>query len=301
MDLAARHLLNPSEVHAITLGEPQSACSKNGFAMAAPTCSVSLDFTTLSLEAPVVRIEGVPINETAQTMVHAVASMMGVSPSEVGLLRADNDSVVNPMTPLSSLLTGSCAELNVIPRDRVGGNGIADNPEGDLDDAADKPHPGRRRASVQPEPTEYQSQHPSKRWTCTAMGEQQGNGKNKAWRTVKSGLMTGPTRDDVIQRRERWLHEFTHPKHKAPPSGKRFAPTEQRGPREKRQVAPSNMVEPQSYAGGPSSGQARAGPGRGHTMEVAGPSKLEEPIRIEQLKANANWFEQAAARKVSEL
>jgi len=49
---------------------------------------------------------------------------------------------------------------------------------------------------------------------------------------------------------------------------------------------------------GPTTEQARAGPGRGHGSEPSAPSRLEEPVLIDQMKSQANWLDQAAARQV---
>eukprot|EP00966_Prymnesium_polylepis_P193880 4493991-Prymnesium_polylepis.1 len=163
---------------------------------------------------------------------------------------------VNPRTALSQLATDGGVQLRVIPRDRVGGDSM------DIDDSSSAipPHPGRRRVDPQPAASHHPNQHPSSSWWCKAIGEQEGTGKAIG----------------------KWMTEEA----RAKPTGKRFAPTLEREPRSKRAAAPSNLQLECSGAG-PSSDQARAGPGRGRTFEPAAASKsstieaiLEEPIEI---------------------
>jgi hypothetical protein len=176
------------------------------------------------------------------------------------------------------------------------------------------PDPGRRRAEEQPAPKEYPKRHVNHRWYCKALVEKEGTGKAKASGKAKVGTVgtfwkletkefTGPTRESVIEQREEWITSYLHPIRRGAKAGKRFAPTTERDDGHvKRAATPTSMAEVCGHVGagksGPSSEQARPGPGRGHADEPGGFTRLEEPVRFENLKANANWLEQAAARQV---
>eukprot|EP00966_Prymnesium_polylepis_P193879 4493990-Prymnesium_polylepis.1 len=98
---------------------------------------------------------------------------------------------VNPRTALSQLGTDGGVQLRVIPRDRVGGDSM------DVGDSSSAipPHPGRRRVDPQPACATFErpNEHPSRRWWCKAMGEQEGTGKAIGKWTQKYQEFRGPT------------------------------------------------------------------------------------------------------------
>lgn len=158
-------------------------------------------------------------------------------------------------------------------------------------------HSGRRSIDPQPDAREYSSRNPSQRWECSAIVEQERSGKAAGtWVAKTLGPFSAATREEMEKRREDILDAWLHPKRRAAATGARFTPSE--ATREKRQrSAALQQLLPERRAG-PSHEQARPGPGRGHRAEAAGSTALETPVMIEQLKANANWFAQAAARQV---
>ena len=265
-------------------------------------CNVTLDFSLLDVDAPQITLDFVPSNETVQSMMIATAAVMGMSEADVGLLHSEFTSP-NPLTPLSALSVYGCVELLVIPRNRVGGDGAETS--GDGADTSDTPsyprHPGRRRRDEQPVPVEYPSQQASAKWYCKAEAEQERTGNARGKWDPKFQEFVGPTEEDVLRQRETWLHNFEHPKPRAAPTGKRFAPdTQEREPRAKRGAAPDSLTEPRQPVGASSSG-ARAGPGRGRTFEPAAEkgscsTLLEEPTAILAAKSS-NWLAQASQRK----
>ena len=274
----------------------ESAPSKSLLGSAVGTmlfCAVTLNFSVLSPEAALMQFDEVPFDTPVQSLVEASAALLGVAESDIGFLRDDN-ATINPLSVLSSLQVDGRIELRVVARDRVGGDAQFN---ADTAAASHPRHLGRRAAETQPDPVERPSRKPIQRWYCKASVEQEGTGKASGRWSAKYQDFTGPTAANVILQRDEWIHAFLHPKPRGSKTGERFAPSqEQREERPKRQATPGNMGERGST--GPSSEQARAGPGRGYTSEPSAPSALEVPVRIEQKKANANWLEQAAERKV---
>ena len=260
-----------------------------------PLINVTLDFSVLASDTPAMVLEGVPANETIQSLATAIAQMVGIPEWEVGLMSMENVTV-NPRRALSHFATDSRVELRIIPRNRVGGDSMDVG-----DSSAIPPHPGRRRIHPQPATVKRPNRHHGTQWWCKAIVEQEGTGKAIGTWTKKYQEFQGPTEEDVLRQREEWLHSFIHVKQRAAPTGKRFAPTLEREPRSKRAAAPSNLQL--ERRDGPSSDQARAGPGRGRTFEAAAASKssiteaiLEEPIEILAAKSS-NWLAQASQRK----
>jgi hypothetical protein len=258
-----------------------------------PQCNVTLDFSLLDAHAPQIVLDSVPASETVQSIMSVAAAVMGVPVTDVGMLY-DEFSSPNPLTPLAALsrLDG-CVELQVIPRNRVGGD-CADTPG----TSSNPHHPGRQRADEQPPPVFYPNRHEKTKWYCKAKAykERTGNAKGK-W-DLQWAEWYGPSEEDVLRHRERWLYEFEHPKQKAAPTGKRFAPNIPKSePRAKRVAAPDCLAEPKLQP----SGGTHAGPGRGRTFEPAAAkgsssSILEEPVQILAAKST-NWLAQASQRK----
>ena len=263
--------------------------------------TVSFNLSVLDPDAALFQVDDVPLNETVKSMQQVGAFMLGVSVDQISLVNT-NSTPINPVQTLASLLVNGTVALHVLPRDRVGSDrgecsGTATADPMDILPAYPR-HPGRRRVEEQPGPKEYPSQHPSQRWKCRAIVEQEGTGKAKAGTWYRKFQdFTGTTCADVVQQREAWISSYLHPKPKGEVTGERFAPTTERAERVKRVATPTSMAEVRG-AQGPSAEQARPGPGRGHTDEPGAWTKLEEPVLIEKLKAGANWFEQAAQRQV---
>ena len=265
-------------------------------------CNVTIDFTLLDPDATELSMDDVPANETVQSVAAAVAAVLGIPCTEVGVVHR-NQQCPNPTTRLSSLAVEGRVELLVFPNELVGGDGG----NGGDDDACSTclepppypPHPGRRIAEEQPDPVERPSRPPHQRWYCKALAEQERSGKATGW-NQKRPEFVGRSREDVLQQREAWLQAFTHPKPKAAPTGKRFAPTiVERERHPKRVATPDKFAEP-GLPCGPTKGKARAGPGRGKTFEPAAEAKgssstLEEPIAILAAKST-NWLAQASQR-----
>lgn len=276
-------------LHAVSLG----ACV-TGLLL---SCAVTLDFSQLSPAAPFVAFDDVPINETVGSVLGASAGLLNVSEGQIAFLRAD-DTSINPRTPLSSLVRYGNVELRVIPRDYVGGD-RAETSAGAS--SSDQPpshprHPGRRCVELL-EPVEQPNRDPNTRWKCMATVEQDRTGKGAGKSDAKTlGPFFGATPEEAVRDREETLREWLHPKPRAAATGKRFAPAVLTRESRPRTASPANLAEPKAPSH-PTSEQARAGPGRGHKLEAASTSALEEPIRIEQMKAEANWFEQHAARQ----
>ena len=276
-----------------------------GFESLAGSSTVSFNLSVLAPEASSFQVHDVPLNETVQTMYSCAAMMLGVTNTQI-CIQSANKTYVNPTTLLSSLLVDGEVQLYVTPRDRVGGNHGegSTEPESATDFAIDPPiyppHAGRRRAEKQPDPTERPASRPKERWYCKGSVEHNGSGKARVgtWHPQFQDF-TGSSPADVLRQREEWIRDFLHPKPRAAKTGARFAPTVHNERRSKRAATPSSMAEVRRS--GPTTEQARAGPGRGHVSEPSAPSRLEEPIRIEQMKANANWLDQATARQVAPL
>ena len=235
----------------------------------------------------IVQFDDVPSNTNVSVLTSVVAALFNKPDAELGLLHP-NDAVANPAVVLSSL--GDCVSFRAVPRDCVGGDCSEERPT----------HPGRRASTEQPAPVDRGgNKNPTQRFMCKAKVEQEGTGKAQGVWQKKYQTFLGRTEADVEQQRADWIDSFLRPKRRAAKTGDRFAPNELSRDRDVKRVAtPACMAEPQGDQG-PSSDQARAGPGRGHRAEAASCSQLEEPVRIEAMKANANWFEQAAARKVT--
>ena len=166
-------------------------------------------------------------------------------------------------------------------------------------EGASQYHSKRQRVDPQADPLERPNARSDVRWSCRASVKQQGTGKNiKSWINFNSPRFTGLTKEAVAEKREEWICSFLNVTPRTNKPG-RFDPDMERScTGGKRAAAPttfSGMAEPRR---GPSRMHARAGPGRGHIAEPAGPSILEEPVRINELKLKANWFEQLTARKV---
>jgi hypothetical protein len=274
------------------------------------TTEVALDFSLVDADSPALSLNGVPTHLSIANVTGAVAGLLGLDQSDVVLLRSTyvnstyvnstyvNSTYVNPTTLLASIAFHGDVTFQIMPNIRVGGDCANAN---DVSPAASHPrHPGRRRAEEQPEPTERPSKPATQRWRCVAMIEQLRTGRAARpdeWCHTPVEIL-GRSRDEVIQKREEYIAEYLHPPPKAKASGKCFAPAQPTRESHKRAATPANLVEPKLQPSGPSSETACAGPGRGHWSEAAGSSSIEEPIRIEQLKAGANWFEQAQQRKV---
>jgi hypothetical protein len=306
-----------------------------GFQSLYSSGTVSFNLSTFNPDAPMVEVHGVPFNETLYTMESLGALLLGVPAVQISLLNS-TASPINPTRTLSSLAINNTVVLHIGPRDRVGGTNVdhgecssaaategSDATEGSAAQPMETepppavsypPDPGRRRAEEQPAPKEYPKRHVNHRWYCKALVEKEGTGKAKASGKAKVGTVgtfwkletkefTGPTRESVIEQREEWITSYLHPIRRGAKAGKRFAPTTERDDGHvKRAATPTSMAEVCGHVGagksGPSSEQARPGPGRGHADEPGGFTRLEEPVRFENLKANANWLEQAAARQV---
>jgi len=268
----------------------------------AGSSTVSFNLSVLAPEASSFQVHDVPLNETVQTMCSCAAMMLGVTNTQICIQNA-NKTYVNPTTLLSSLLIDGEVQLYVAPRDRVGGDRGegSTEPESETDFAIDPPihppHAGRRRVEKQPDPTERLASRPKERWYCKASVEHEGTGKARVgtWHP-KFQDFTGSTPADVLRQREEWIRDFLHPKPRAAKTGARFAPTVDNERRSKRAATPISMAEVRRS--GPTTEQARAGPGRGHGSEPSAPSRLEEPVLIDQMKSQANWLDQAAARQV---
>jgi len=262
-----------------------------GFDNLAGSGTISFDLSVLVPDAALFQVHDVPLNETVQSMQTFAAMMLNVSPAQI-CIQVANQTHINPLMPLSSLLVNGEVELHVTPRDRVGGDsGESSTPLYPRDSS-------RRCVTEQPDPKERPSQHHSRRWVCKALVEHEGTGKAKigTWH-AKFQDFIGPTSDNVVGQREAWIKDYLHPKPRGTKTGAKFAPTVESEGRLKRLATPDSMEEVRRA--GPTSEQARPGPGRGHVFEPSAPSKLEEPVRIEKMKTNANWFEQAAARQVA--
>ena len=317
--LATNPFISP-HTHSAHLAEHQLeqllAFGPQGFdsLLASPLpCNVTLDFSLLDASTPQITFESVPSNETVQSMMVATAALMGQLEAYVGLLHNEFTSP-NPLTPLSALSVYGRVELLVVPRNRVGGDctdtcddctDATDTPSypHDATDTPSYPRDHRyRRCNEQPAPVEHPSRHVTQRWYCKAFAEKERTGKAQGKWDPKYQEFSGPTEEDVLRKRERWLYEFEHPKPRAAPTGKRFAPDiPEREPRAKRGAAPENLAEPKFPAGPSSAGASRAGPGRGRTFEPAaskGSSStlLEEPTAILEAKST-NWLAQASQRK----
>ena len=163
------------------------------------------------------------------------------------------------------------------------------------------PHQGRRRVE-QPEPSHNPNQQrPNRRWSCFARWEQLRTGKAAradVWELKESSKLWASTREEVVQKREAVLLEVLHPKSRAAKTGKRFAPTEERAPREgKRAATPDSLSEPKLMPYGPSHERARAGPGRGHKYEPAHPLREQLTLPSPEALAGASWFEQIRLKK----
>ena len=167
------------------------------------------------------------------------------------------------------------------------------------------PHEGRRRVVQQPPQYYPNIKREGLRWACFAEYEEKRTGnadRPDLWVFTRSNRLQGATEQEVLRKREEYLRDVLHPKPRAAKTGKRFAPTEERAPREgKRRVVPESFGEPKLQSSGPSSEQARAGPGRGRTFEPAADAgssssaPLEEPVEILATKSS-NWLDQASMR-----
>ena len=327
---------------------------------AALVCAVTLDFSRLGAAAPILNWEGVPINETAQGLSLATSSLLSLAPHELGLLR-DDDSVVSPRMPLSSLIVNGTVHLKVVPHIRVGGDSpppisgaAADLPDGPLagfaftsppmaaqvpmevavpavvpapaptitpmhiDTPTPEPdmfvpdvapplhpaHPGRRMLPVQPAPSYYPSQRVDQRWQAYAEWEELRTGKaarKDQWYSRKSrDRIKAATKEELLQRRAEFLRDQLHPEPRGAKTGKRFAPTEERTPGERKRAAtPDSFAEPRHGLQGPSSSEARPGPGRGHRYEPARSlrEQIEETLPPADQLAKANWLQKIALKK----
>jgi len=274
-----------------------------GFESLAGSGTIFLDLSVLNPEAALCQVHDVPLNATVESMQTYAAMMLLVSPDQISIQNA-NHTHINPLMPLSSLLVNGQVELLVIPRDRVGGDCGESSavPIETMDFEMNAPvyprDPNRRRVEEQPDPKDRPSKRLDQRWLCKALVEHLGTGKavTGTWHP-KFQEFTGPTSDDVASQREAWISDYLHPKPRGAKTGAKFAPTVQSEGRTKRLATPNSMEEVRRA--GPTSEQARPGPGRGHVFEPSAPSRLEEPVIIEKMKTNANWFEQAAARQVA--
>jgi len=246
-----------------------------GFESLADSGTVSFNLSALNPDAALLQVHDVPSNETVLSMHVLGALILNISEAQISIQRADQ-TYVNPLTPLSSLLINGEIELHVVARDRVGGDDcdtsstVPQEMEPRPDVFWDAPAPlyprdnSRRAVGEQPNPTERPSKRPDQRWYCKALVEHEGTGKAKAgtWYSGPRQEFTGPTRDDVVRQREAWINEYLHPKPRAAKSGAKFAPTVEAQGRPKRLATPKSMEEVRRL--GPTSEKARAGPGRGH-------------------------------------
>lgn len=128
-------------------------------------------------------------------------------------------------------------------------------------------HTGRGADDLQPCLREREKMPPHQCWVCEAFVWQQGIGKASKSRYAKQQQFTAASRAEVVRLREQqWVTEYLHPR---PVSNKRER--EEAAAREivRRQAAPKSFKEPMSGGRGPSTEQARAGPGRDHQFEPA--------------------------------
>ena len=256
-----------------------------GFESLAGSGTISLDLSVLNPDAALHQVHDVPLNVTVESMQAYAAWMLHVSPDQIYIQNA-NQTHINPLMPLSSLLVDGQVELRVIPRDRVGGDcgessAVPIETESMTDFVMNAPlyprDPSRRRVEEQPDPRDRPSQRANERWYCKALVEHLGTGKAKTgtWHPTFREF-TGPTSDDVVSQREAWISDDLHPKPRGAKTGAKFAPTVKSEGRTKRLATPDSMEEVRRA--GPTTEQARAGPGRGHVFEPSAPSKLEEPV-----------------------
>ena len=275
----------------------------DGFESLAGSSTISLDLSVLDPDAALFQVHDVPLNATVESMQTYAAMILRVSPDQISFQNA-NQTYINPLMPLSFLRINGEIELHVIPRDRVGGDRGESSavPIEMMDFIMNAPvyprDPSRRRVEEQPAPRDRPSRRANERWCCKALVEHLGTGKavTGTWHP-KFQEFTGPTSDDVVRQREAWIGDYLHPKPRGAKTGAKFAPTVESEGRTKRLATPNSMEEVRRA--GPTSEQARPGSGRGHVFEPSAPSRLEEPVLIERMKADANWFEQAAARQVA--
>lgn len=271
------------------------------------TANVTLDFSLLVGD----RLDGdsasmlwsdVPAQTPLWQLVDAIAFTLDVQPTQVGLLNS-NDGAVNPTTSLDSHMIGHWASFKIMPRDYCGGNGdeagcSADAPvESEVPEIAPptrEAHPGRRAEEEQPEPEERPYKLAHQRWYCKALVAKARTGKADGWDREEREFH-GATKQAVLAARAEFIHDYVHaPQRKRKGGGLPQPPP--RAQRLSRSSSPATFAESKSNRG-PSSEQARAGPGRGHRSEPASSSLLAEPQRVQSVKEGANWFEQAAARE----
>ena len=265
-----------------------------GFESLAGSGTISLDLSVLNPEAALCQVHDVPLNATVESMQTYAAMMLLVSPDQISIQNA-NHTHINPLMPLSSLLVNGQVELLVIPRDRVGGDCGESSavPIETMDFEMNAPvyprDPSRRRVEEQPAPRDRPSRRANERWYCKALVEHLGTGKavTGTWHP-KFQEFTGPTSDDVVSQREAWISDYLHPKPRGAKTGAKFAPTVQSEGRTKRLATPDSMEEVRRA--GPTTEQARPGPGRGHVFEPSAPSRLEEPVIIEKMKTTLEHY-----------
>jgi hypothetical protein len=269
--------------------------------MLRPTTTVVVTFPLSNTH---MHVSDVPTDLSVAQVSAALAELLGVNGTQMALL-SGNSTSINPSRQLASLVAHGNVSFQVIPRDRVGGDCAPDAEEPPITEpAAATSYPRnqrRRRLDPQPEPREKMSNRPNQRWISNVRLEEEGSGKAEGtWRERKAPAdFTGPTKEDVIRQQEEYIISWLHPRPRGCNSGKRFEPTEPVRESKRRATTPVNMAEPKGTRG-PSSEQARAGPGRGHWAEAAGSSN--EPVlarRVDEPETvGSNWLAHASAAKV---
>ena len=137
-----------------------------GFESLAGSGTISLDLSVLDPDAALHQVHDVPLNVTVESMQAYAAWMLHVSPDQIYIQNADQTHI-NPLMPLSSLLVNGQVELHVIPRDRVVGDcgessAVPIEMESMMDFVMNARNPSRRRVEEQPDPRDRPSQRANK-------------------------------------------------------------------------------------------------------------------------------------------
>ena len=164
-------------------------------------------------------------------------------------------------------------------------------------------HGGRRSHDPQQEPVERLANRADQRWEATAHVEKRMTGKADGWAREPPKKFTAATKEEVLGKRAEFIDTFLHAQQRAPATIKRTATATDAPPvarRARRVSAPLKFSEGTADGRrGPLPGEGRAGPGRGHTLELTAPVAVLEQPRMPPPAGvdSANWLRQLSLKK----